>query len=117
MSSPSVVSVVRFTRSLVFRVVFCRSLFVLWSLYFDNCLSFCHFTFDHCIVCPFAVLLLTIVLLVLLPFYFGPLYCLSFGLRFLIAPSESSKLVSSSFICIYDTLVFINKWFFSLRFW
>jgi hypothetical protein len=35
------VLLVRVARSLVFFVVFCRSLFVL-----------CHFTFGHCVVCP-----------------------------------------------------------------
>ena len=38
--SPPVFCEVRITQSLVFCVVFCRSLFV-----------FCHFSFGHCIVC------------------------------------------------------------------
>jgi hypothetical protein len=54
-------SKVRVTRSLVFYVVFCKSLFVL-----------CLFSIGHCIVCP-------------LSFFYWPLYCLAFfGLRLLI---------------------------------
>jgi hypothetical protein len=33
-------------------------------------LSFCSFSFDHCVVCPFVLFLLTIVLFVLLSFFF-----------------------------------------------
>jgi hypothetical protein len=40
MSSPPVFSVVRVTRSLVLCVCFA-----------DRCLSFCTFSFDHCVVC------------------------------------------------------------------
>jgi Flp pilus assembly protein TadB len=32
--------------------------FLFWSLY---CLSFCHFYFGHCIVCPFVIFILVIV--------------------------------------------------------
>jgi hypothetical protein len=35
------------------------------------CLSFCSFSFDHCVVCPFVLFLLTIVLFVLLLYLFG----------------------------------------------
>ena len=54
---------VRNAWSLVFCVVFCKSLFVLfsgfrvaWSLvlsvwFVDRCLSFCTFSFCHCVVC------------------------------------------------------------------
>ena len=41
LSSPPVFSGVRFTRSLVLCVCFV-----------DRCLSFCPFTFGHCVVCP-----------------------------------------------------------------
>ena len=56
-NSPPEFSGVRIARSLVFCVVFSRSLFVLvsfvfWPLY---CLSFFHLSFDHCIVCPFSI--------------------------------------------------------------
>ena len=67
-------------RNLVFCVVLCRSLFVLcfWSFYYLSffdlrllitsfgifklllvfcrcCLSFCQFSFDHCVVCPSSI--------------------------------------------------------------
>jgi hypothetical protein len=48
--------------------------FLFWSLYF---LSFCHFYFGHCIVCP-VIFILVIVLSVLLSFLFWSLHCLSF---------------------------------------
>jgi hypothetical protein len=41
LSSPPVFSGVRVTRSLVLRVCFV-----------DRCLSFCNFSFGHCVVCP-----------------------------------------------------------------
>jgi hypothetical protein len=39
------------------------SLFVLLSFFFWPlcCLSFCHFSFGHCVVCPFVIFLLAIV--------------------------------------------------------
>ena len=58
---------VRVDRSFVFWVVFW------WSLF-----DLCPFSFDHCVVCPFVLFLLTIVLSVLLSFFFWPLCCLSF---------------------------------------
>ena len=44
MSSPPIFSGVRVTRSLVLCVCFV-----------DRCLSFCTFSFDHCVVCPSSV--------------------------------------------------------------
>jgi uncharacterized membrane protein YvlD (DUF360 family) len=41
--------------------------------------SFCPFSFDHCVVSPFVLFILTIVLSFLLSFLFCPLCCLSFG--------------------------------------
>jgi hypothetical protein len=57
-----VFSGVRVTRSLVFYAMFCRSLFVfsgvrvtrsldLCVCFVDRCLSFCTFSFGHCVVC------------------------------------------------------------------
>jgi hypothetical protein len=43
-SSPSVFSVVRVTRSLVLYVCFV-----------DRCLSFCTFSFGHCVVCSSSI--------------------------------------------------------------
>jgi len=65
LSSPPMISVVRVARSLVFCVVFCRSLFVLWSLFFW---SLCCLSFGHCVVCLLAIVLSV----------FWPLCCLSF---------------------------------------
>jgi hypothetical protein len=42
------------------------------------CLSFCPIAFGHCIVCPFVLFILVIVLSVLLSYLFWSLYCLSF---------------------------------------
>ena len=44
MSSPPVFSVVRVTRSLVLCVCFV-----------DRCLSFCTFSFGHCVVCSVSI--------------------------------------------------------------
>ena len=44
LSSPPVFSGVRVTRSLVLYVCFV-----------DRCLSFCLFTFDHCVVCSSSI--------------------------------------------------------------
>jgi len=44
LSSPQVFSGVRVTRSLVWYVCFV-----------DRCLSFCTFSFDHCVVCPSSI--------------------------------------------------------------
>jgi hypothetical protein len=41
-------------------------------------LSFFPFSFGHCVVCPFALFHLVIVLFVLLPFFIWSLCCLSF---------------------------------------
>jgi hypothetical protein len=109
MSSPQILSGVRVARSLVFWVLFGRSLFVLlslflWPLY---CLSFdlrflvtlvfvlvaivlsvfwstvsgysCLSSCGHCIVCP-----LIYGFWLLLSMFLWPLYCLSFDLRFLV---------------------------------
>ena len=46
----------------------------------------CPFSFGHCVVCPFVLFLLVIVLSVLLSFFFWSLCCLSFDLRILITP-------------------------------
>ena len=86
MISLLVLSRVRVAQSLVFCVVICRSLFVL----------FCPFSFGHCVVCPsvfwplccLSFCLLAIVLSFLLSFghcvvfpsVFWPLCCLSFCL-------------------------------------
>jgi hypothetical protein len=43
-----------------------------------GCLSFCLFYFAHCVVSPFVLFLLLIVLSLLLSFLFCPLCCLSF---------------------------------------
>jgi len=71
---------VRVAPSLYVCVVFCRSLFVLSSVFFWPlyCLSFHPFSFGHCIVCPFIRFVLAIVLFVLSSVLFWPLYCLSF---------------------------------------
>ena len=80
MSLPSVFRSLRVTRSLVFSVMFCRSLFVLWSFFFWPlcCLFFCLFllaivlsvllSFFWPMCCLFCLLLLGIVLSVLLRF-------------------------------------------------
>jgi hypothetical protein len=106
MSSPPVLCAVRVAQSLVFCVMFCRSLsfclvrfllvivcpFVLsvffWSLSvllscpfsFGHCLSFCLVRFLLVIVCPFVLSVFFWSLSVLLscPFSFG--HCLSFSL-------------------------------------
>ena len=76
-------------KSLVCYVVFCRLLFVLLFFFFRPlyCMSFCSFSFGHCIVCHFVLFLSAIVfvlflsaivLFVLLFFFFRPLYCTSF---------------------------------------
>ena len=101
LSSPPVFSGVHVTRSLVLYVCFV-----------DRCLSFCAFSFGHCVVCSFSIYrfwlplwyLLVIVLSVLRytdsDYLFGifwPLCCLSiFDIRILIAP-----LVSSNISCIF----------------
>ena len=54
MSSRPVFNGIRVTRSLVLCVCFV-----------DRCLSFCTFSFGHCVVCPFVLFLLVIVLSVL----------------------------------------------------
>ena len=61
-------------------VVFCRSLSVILSFFCWPlcCLSFCPFSFGHCVVCHFVLFLLVIVLSVILFFFFWPLCCLSF---------------------------------------
>jgi hypothetical protein len=118
MSSTPVFSVVRVARSLVFCVMFCRSLFVLllffyWSL---HCLSFFGLRLlvtpliscGHCIVCycsnyasgyPFGILWtlycllffeLRLLVTPLVSSNFWPLYCLSFSeLRLLVTPLVS----------------------------
>ena len=97
LSSPQIYSGVRVTRSLVLYVCFV-----------DSCLSFCTFSFDHCVVCSSSIYvfwlplwyLLAIVLFVLLPYtdydcHFGifwPLCCLFFfDIRILITPLVSSN--------------------------
>ena len=66
-------SKVRVTRSLVFYVVFCKSLFVL-----------CLFSIGHCIVCPLSFFYWPLYCLAFV-FFYWPLYCLAFfGLRLLI---------------------------------
>ena len=52
MSSPPVFSGVRVIQSLVFFVVFCRSIVCPFSL--DHCIV-CPFSLGHCIVCPFSL--------------------------------------------------------------
>ena len=66
--------------TLVFCVVFCRSLFILLPFFFWllHCLFFCSFSFDYCIVCSFVLFLLIIALSVLLFFSFWLLHCLFF---------------------------------------
>ena len=44
MSSPPFFNAIRVTRSLALCVCFV-----------DRCLSFCSFTFGHCVVCPFSI--------------------------------------------------------------
>ena len=84
---PSVFSGVRVTRSLVVYVCFV-----------DRCLSFCTFSFGHCVVCSSSIygfwlpLWYLQTLLVLLYFFFWPLCCLFFfDIRFLITPLVSSN--------------------------
>ena len=66
--------------TLVFCVVFCRSLFILLPFFFWllHCLFFCSFPFGYCIVCSFVLFLLIIALSVLLFFSFWLLHCLFF---------------------------------------
>jgi len=90
---------VRVAPSLYVCVVFCRSLFVLSSVFFWPlyCLSFHPFCFGHCIVCPFILFVLAILLFVLSSFFFWPLYCLSFvDLQLLITPLVSSNFFKCS---------------------
>jgi hypothetical protein len=48
-----------------------------WKRAKGCCLSFCPFSFGYCVVCPFALFHLVIVLSVLLPFFIWSLCCLS----------------------------------------
>ena len=108
LSSPSVFSEVRVTRSLVFYVVFCRSLF------------FCPFL-DHCVVC-----LSPIYRFWLPPFsIFWSLCCLSscdlqilitsFGIVKILANVHCNNYFLSLFICplrylSFDLRIFITPW-------
>ena len=66
LSLPPVFSGVCVTRSSVLCVCFV-----------DCCLSFCPFSVDHYVVCPFVLFLWTILLSVPLSFFCGPFCCLS----------------------------------------
>ena len=118
MSSSSIFSRVRVAQSLVFCVVFCRSLFCSFVIFlfaitlsvllrftdsvypfgiFKLFLSFCHFSFGHCVVCPSSIygfwlpLWYLQTLLVLLSFSSSPLHCLSFDLLLLLTALVSSR--------------------------
>ena len=56
-SSPPALSGVHVVQSLVFCVVFCRSLFVILFFFFCPlcCLFFCSFSFVHCVVCSSSI--------------------------------------------------------------
>ena len=129
MSSSSIFSGVRVAQSLVFCVVFCRSLFCSFVIFllaivlsvllrftasvypfgiFKLFLSFCPFSFGHCVVCPSSIYCFCLplwyhqILLVLLSFFFWPLRCLSFfDLWILITP-----LVSSNSSCTFVIFLF-----------
>ena len=101
MSLPPVFRRVRVTRSSVFSIMFCRSLFVLWSFFFWPlcCLFSCLFLlaivlsvllsfFGQCVVCSV--------------FYFWALCCLFFfDLRILITPLVSSNTPYFNFMDIF----------------
>ena len=74
-------SKIRVPQSLVFCVVFCRSLFILLSIFFWPIVLFVllFMDFDY----PFGISKLFL--------SFWPLYCLSFDLRILITPLVSSN--------------------------
>ena len=119
MSSSSIFSRVRVAQSLVFCVVFCRSLFCSFVIFllaivlsvllrftasvypfgiFKLFLSFCHVSFGHCVVCPSSIYCFCLplwylqTLLVLLSFFSSPLCCLSFfDLQLLFTPLVSSN--------------------------
>jgi hypothetical protein len=58
------------------------------------CLSFCYISFDHCVVCPFVIFLVAIVLFVLLLFFL--LAIVLFGLIPSQIPDRFSKLLCST---------------------
>ena len=102
-NSHPVFSEVRIALSLCFCVMFCRSLFVLLSLFFSlfNCLSLFRLrllvtplvSLNFCPLYCLSLFGLRLLVTPLVSLNFCPLYCLSlFGLRLLITPLLSSNL-------------------------
>jgi hypothetical protein len=115
--------VVRVASYLFFCVIFCTSLFVLWSFSLTIVLSVLlrftpsdypfvssksSFSFDHCILCHSSIYTFWLPLCIIkIIFFFWPLYCMSFcDLHLLITPLYHPNLLFLLAIALYVLLRF-----------